>query len=149
VDASNVIAACALVGIPVSVLVSRWQMRAPLKLEHARWLAQMRGAAYDLFQTALARYRHSLLATSFVWEELNDATDDLHNAAHVIRQIGPEEVWDLAESIMRNYQNTARRAQRGLLPTPEARAEAWAAQRPLRAELDRAINQVHDSHWGK
>ncbi|WDV53917.1 hypothetical protein PV963_27950 [Streptomyces coeruleorubidus] len=151
-DTSEVIAALALGSIPVSVVIARWQMRAPLRVERARWLADARHTSYGLFQKALAQFRRSLLASEVVLEELNDAMHDLHNAAHVVSQVGPNEVGRLAEGIMRRYEDTTREVgneiSRGLLPTPEARAEAWAAQAPLRVKLDKAIQRVYDRHWG-
>lgn len=77
--------------------------------------------------------------------------NDLHNAAHVVSQVGPNEVERLATRIMRHYQQTTREVgdeiECGRSPSPEARAWAWAAQAPLRGKLDNAINRVYDSQW--
>lgn len=152
VDASDVIAALALAGIPISVVIARLQLRGPLKVERARWLADSRRATYGLFQTALAQFRRSLLASELDFQVLYDAMHDLHNAAHLVAQVGPDDVGDLAEDIMRLYQWKTRALGReiegGRLPSPEARAEAWAAHASLRVELDKAIKRAYDSQWG-
>lgn len=150
-DASDVIAALALASIPISVLVARWQMRAPLMVERARWRAEARRTSYGLFQEALVQFRRSLMASEVGWEELNDAYIDLHNAAHVVTQVGPEDVARLADGIMRGCEQITGEVRDEIscdrLLSLEARAEAWAAQAPLRAELDKAIQRAYDSRW--
>ncbi|MCL8013448.1 hypothetical protein [Streptomyces sp. AS02] len=150
-DASDVIAALALVSIPVSLLIARWQMRAALRVERARWQAEARRTAYELFQNALTQFRRSLLASEVVLEELKEATHALHNAAHVVSQVGPDAVGRLATRITRRYEQTTREVGEEILsgrsPSSEARAWAWAASAPLRVKLDNAINRVYDSQW--
>ena len=48
-EASNIIVALALAGIPMSVLIARWRVRGPLRMERARLLTDSRRATCGLF----------------------------------------------------------------------------------------------------
>lgn len=190
-DLSGIAALLALAGIPVSMLIVRWQMRAALdqaemqyraaletaeanrrsaleaaevarqsaaevareqlELERARWIAELRGAAYRNFHNSVSLYRRSLLADELDTQELQAASREIHDNMHAIRQVGPDEVSVIASRMDRVCYGILMHIRRGMLGASlEERTELWKERvAPLRAELSDAIKQVNSrrANW--
>jgi hypothetical protein len=164
-DLAGIAAILALAGIPVSVLLGRWQMRTALaqareshrtamevaeanhrnalelarrgvEAERDRWLREARRAEYRCFQHALGQLRRSLSAEVTTEEELRAAYDEVHDSSHRIAEVGPNEVHDIADIIRRRCY---------AIPiswpgSVEQRMDLWTGTvAPLRVELDAAI----------
>ncbi|MGW5017107.1 hypothetical protein [Streptomyces cacaoi] len=164
-DLAGIAAILALAGIPVSVLLGRWQMRTALaqareshrtamevaeanhrsalelarrgaEAERDRWLLEARRAEYRFFQNALGQLRRALSSQATTEEELRAAYDDVHDSSHRIAEVGPDEVHSIVDVIRRQCYTIP-------ISWPgsvEQRMELWTETvAPLRVELDAAI----------
>ncbi|MFJ9139062.1 hypothetical protein ACIRRT_38985 [Streptomyces sp. NPDC102256] len=164
-DLAGIAAILALAGIPVSVLLGRWQIRTALAqarenhrtamevaeanhrsalelarrglaVERDRWLLEARRAEYRYFQNALGQLRRVLATQATTQAELRAAYEDVHDSSHRVAEVGPDEVHDIA-NVIRDHCYT--------IPTSwpasvAQRMDLWTETvAPLRAELDAAI----------
>ncbi|MFF3775792.1 hypothetical protein [Streptomyces sp. NPDC002232] len=148
-DLSGIAAVVALAGIPVTLLIGRWQKQTALRqaelthraaleaaeanhrtalataeanhrtalataeashrtalevarhqseVEEKRWTTEARSVTYKLFNIALAEFRAAFTGDD---EQLASKTfQELHNAEHLVRQVGPRMVFGSARRIV-------------------------------------------------
>ncbi|MFC8222398.1 hypothetical protein ACFUTY_30055 [Streptomyces sp. NPDC057362] len=162
---TGIAAVLALAGIPVSVLVARWQMRTTLaqaeashrtaleaakashrsalevtrqqaEAERDRWILDARRAEYRLFQNSLNQLRRTLERSGADGSEMEEALHEVHDSSHRIAEVGPDEVHRIAKFI-RERCYPIRTWPR------DRRVELWRLQvAPARVSLDEAINEV-------
>ncbi|MGW1254474.1 hypothetical protein ACWD5Q_04625 [Streptomyces sp. NPDC002513] len=162
---TGIAAVLALAGIPVSVLVARWQMRTALaqaeashrtaleaaeashrstlevmrqqiEAERDRWILDARRAEYRLFQNSLNQLRRALERSGADDSEMHEALHEVHDSSHRIAEVGPDEVHRIAKFL---------REQCYVMHTwpRERRVELWRLHvAPARTSLDEAINEV-------
>ncbi|MEU6341824.1 hypothetical protein ABZ883_12855 [Streptomyces sp. NPDC046977] len=167
-DLAGIAAIFALAGIPVSVLLGRWQMRTALAQtreshrtaielaeanhrhalelarrgaedERDRWLLEVRRAEYRYFQNALGQLRRALSSQATTHEELRAAYDEVHDCSHRIAEVGPDEVHDIV-NVIRRQCYTIPISWPG---SAEQRVALWTETiGPLRDELDTAVRSA-------
>ncbi|MFF8940830.1 hypothetical protein ACF1A5_00870 [Streptomyces sp. NPDC014864] len=168
-DLSGVAAILALAGVPVSVLIARWQMRAMLaqaeishratleaaqltqqgaleavraqsERERHRWLTEARRASYRLFQHSLSEFRRTIMSDEVDMVRLSEAYYGVHDTGHEIAEVGPDNVTGLASRLTTECELLRHDVALGHLASRQEREDLWnGLVAPLRKHLDEAI----------
>ncbi|MFE0804277.1 hypothetical protein [Streptomyces sp. NPDC058812] len=117
--------------------------------ERARWIAEARRAEYKLFQSSLAQFRRALIADELEFKDLKEALNELHEAHHALRMVGPAAVSGVAQTILYGHcLHITNHVDRSPGLAQQERAEMWRTRlSPLRTELDEAISLVNAVRW--